>query len=69
MSEELRCPSRLHARLTDTGLIEIKCRYDRCGANSETSVLHYFDPVTGDLVQTRKFREPATVFNKKKEKV
>lgn len=69
MSEELRCASRLHAVLTDAGLIEIKCRYDKCGASSETTVLHYFDPISGALVETKKFRDPNKLFNKKEERV
>lgn len=70
---DLRCPTRLHARLTDTGLIEIKCRNngDPCGASAEVTVMHYFDPISGELVETKKFRNANVLFDKdkKKEKV
>lgn len=69
MATELRCESRLHAVLTDNGLIEIKCRYDKCGASADTTVLHYFDPITGNLVETKKFRDPSKLFKKEEERV
>lgn len=71
MPAELRCPTRLHARINDDGLIEMKCRNNAepCGAGKGMTVLHYFDPISGDLVKTRKFREPQDLFTKKKEKV
>ena len=68
MSDELRCPSRLHAVITDDGLIEVKCRYDRCGASSEVTVLHLFDPISGELVETKKFRNPDSMFKKEEVK-
>lgn len=66
MSTEFRCPTRLHFVLTEDGLIEVKCRNNNepCGASSLVTVLHYFDPSSGRLVRTRKFRNPSSVFKK-----
>jgi hypothetical protein len=57
---ELRCPSRMHGILKET-LIEVKCRSKFCGASSFATVFHYFDPQTGDLVDTKKYQEPPIV--------
>jgi hypothetical protein len=59
MSDELRCPSRLHGILAE-GRLEVKCHSKRCGAGSGVVVLHYFDPLTSELIETRRFQEPAT---------
>jgi hypothetical protein len=59
MSEELRCPSRLHGILME-GRLEVKCHSRRCGAGHGVIVLHYFDPLTSELMETRRFQEPAT---------
>lgn len=54
---ELRCPSRLHGVLKGR-LIEIKCSSRFCGANRETIVFHYFNPETGEIVKTVKYKNP-----------
>lgn len=65
---DLRCDSKLHGVLVD-GRFEVKCSSRFCGADSDTTVLHYFDPLTGELVDTKRFKEPATAFkNRQKEK-
>lgn len=57
---ELRCPSRMHGILKED-MIEVKCRSKFCGASSFASVFHYFNPVTGELVQTKKYKEPPLI--------
>lgn len=64
---QLRCESKLHGVLVD-GLVEIKCSSRFCGSDGDTAVLHYFDPLTGELVKTKRFKEPATAFNKNRQK-
>lgn len=60
MKVELRCPNGIKfAELLDTGLVEVKCRSNRCGAGAGVIVLHQFDPLTGELVNTKRFREVA----------
>lgn len=54
---DLRCRYKLHARVID-GRIEVRCRSTFCGHQPGVIVLHQFDPVTGLLVQTLKFRDP-----------
>ena len=54
---ELRCPSRLHGVLKDR-LIEVKCNSKFCGADRETIVFHYFNPATGAIVKTVKYKNP-----------
>lgn len=54
---ELRCSSRMHGILKNA-LIEVKCRSTFCGASSFASVFHYFNPSTGELVETKKYQEP-----------
>jgi hypothetical protein len=57
---ELRCPSRMHGILKE-GLIEVKCRSRFCGSSSFATVLHYFSPATGELVETKRYKEPPIV--------
>ena len=65
-ADVIRCPSRIVGKIVD-GRFEVKCRAKRCGASSGVIVLHYFDLLSGDLVQTRTFREPSELFTTKKE--
>jgi hypothetical protein len=62
----LRCPSRLHG-LVEDGRLEVKCRSKHCGASADVIVLHYFDIFTGELIETRKFREPQAALLAQKE--
>jgi hypothetical protein len=54
---ELRCPSKLHGVVSDD-LIEVKCGSTFCGAGKGVTVLHRFNPSTGDLVETLRFKDP-----------
>jgi len=54
---DLRCESKKHGELVD-GLVEIKCDSRFCGHAADTVVIHKFDPATGALVDTCKFKNP-----------
>lgn len=55
---ELRCPNGiLHGILTE-GVIEVKCRSSRCGHREGVVVLHTFNARTGELVETKFYRDP-----------
>lgn len=64
--DEIRCPSRIVGVVRD-GRLEVKCSSKHCGAGNGTIVIHYFDLLTGELLETRKFQEPARRFSTKKE--
>lgn len=58
---EIRCSSKRHALLLSPEVLEIKCDSRWCGAGNGVVVLHRFSTVTGELVETRKFRDPRGV--------
>lgn len=61
MKTELRCPSTMHGKLDQQGLIEVKCRRRHCGFQPGVVILHQFSIHTGELVKTRKFTDPGKV--------
>lgn len=62
MEGELRCDFKMFGRITDEGLIEVKCNTDRHRHGKDVVVFHYFDPVTAQLKDTQIFRDPASLF-------
>ena len=64
MPTELRCQSRMHAVLTDDGLLEVKCQSKYCGAGRGQIVLHYWDMATLELIETKRFKTPESLFRK-----
>lgn len=55
---DLRCVSGiLHGKLMD-GLLEVRCKSNRCGHRPGTIILHRFDVLSGQLVETKKFTDP-----------
>ena len=54
---ELRCAAKLHGVIKDR-FIEVKCSSRFCGADSQTIVFHYFNPETGLMVKTAKYKNP-----------
>ena len=54
---DLRCPGKKQAALVGD-LIEVKCDSRICGAGRGVVVLHRFHPVSGELVETKRFRDP-----------
>lgn len=65
---ELRCDSRIHGVLDSSGRFVVRCHSKRCGHGGGTVVEHYFDPISGVLLETRKFQEPKALFTKKEER-
>ena len=58
---ELRCENRLHGRLSEVDgrqAVEIQCRSDFCKGPERAVVLHFFDIHTGDLIATRRYKNP-----------
>ena len=56
---ELRCGKRLHGILTDDGVLEVSCRSALCGHRDGVVVIHRFDAVTGALIGTEFYKDPA----------
>jgi hypothetical protein len=57
--KEIRCPEGiLFGLLPVEGVLEVKCRSNRCGAGPGFVVLHRFAIPGGELIETRKFRDP-----------
>lgn len=59
--KNIRCPGRMVGRLGDlNGRLawETKCSSRVCGAGTGVVVLHRFDACTGELLDTRRYREP-----------
>ena len=57
---EIRCEHKKFGELTGDGYIEVKCPSRFCGEPG-TVVLHRFDPLTGELITTKRFRDPVPV--------
>lgn len=57
---DFRCPSSLHARLTEQGFVEVACKSRWCGKKPGIVVLHRFNAETGELVETLQFKAPPT---------
>lgn len=55
---DLRCENVKHAELSEPGVIEVKCRSRFCGVEKGVIVIHRFDTLTGELLETKRFREP-----------
>jgi hypothetical protein len=54
---DLRCGAKKHGVLDDD-VIEVKCDSRFCGAGPGMIVLHRFSASTGELVETRQFKDP-----------
>lgn len=66
---ELRCPGRIHGIL-DGNVLKMRCFTKvPCGAGNGVVVEHYFNIETGQIIETRKFRDPAKLRAQKKEAV
>jgi hypothetical protein len=57
MGVELRCGKRLHGVLTDDGYLEISCRSALCGHRDGVVVIHKFDAITGELINTMQYKD------------
>lgn len=63
---EFRCPSRINAEL-DGNVLKVKCPSKHCGAGNGTSVFHYYDILSGERIETKRFQDPQNLLNKKEE--
>lgn len=54
---ELRCGGTMHGRM-DGFLLEVKCHRRSCGSKPGVVILHTFDVTTGELVSTKRFKDP-----------
>lgn len=54
---ELRCSGTIHGIMRG-GLLEVKCRSIKCSRGRPVNVFHYFDPDTGELVETKVYKNP-----------
>lgn len=54
---ELRCPNKLHGKVFDH-LVEVACNSARCGKRPGVVVLHRYDLLTGELVDTKRYKSP-----------
>lgn len=57
---ELRCGNGIKFGDLHDGVLEVKCRSSRCGHGEGSVVIHRFDPLTGELLETKRFKDPAT---------
>ena len=64
----LHCGNKLHGVILDNGLVEVACQSRMCGKEAGNVVLHRFDPITGELIDTRRFKKPPTRKLDKEEK-
>lgn len=55
---ELRCPNGIKFAELRDGLIEVKCRSRMCGHWVGAVVIHIFNAKTGELVDTKQYRQP-----------
>lgn len=53
---EMRCEHKLHGIVVD-GLVEVKCRSQLCGHRPGVVVIHKFDGMTGELVDTKRYKD------------
>lgn len=66
MATNLRCGSgKLHGIMITESILEVSCRSRWCGYRRGVVVRHRFDIVSGDLIETLKYKEPTTSTERK----
>jgi hypothetical protein len=55
---DIRCDSKMHGIIVEPGLIEVKCDSKFCGHRAGVTVLHRFNSLTGELVETKRYKDP-----------
>ncbi|QFG08235.1 hypothetical protein PBI_LAMBO_23 [Gordonia phage Lambo] len=55
---DLRCENKLHGVALPNGQIEVACNSRYCGKGPGVTVLHRFDPESGALLETKRFKTP-----------
>lgn len=61
---DVRCPSRIQFRVEDER-IEIMCSSKHCGAGNGAVILHYYNAITFEFIETVKYRNPAAYLERK----
>ena len=58
--QDLRCISKKRHGILDAEghTLEVKCNSRICGAQRGVVVLHRFNLLTGELIETHKYKEP-----------
>jgi hypothetical protein len=54
---DLRCPSKKHGSIVGNNVVEVKCGSRFCGAKRGVIVLHRFNTQSGELLDTKRYRE------------
>lgn len=54
---EVRCDNKKHAVIED-GVIQIRCGSAFCGKRPGVVVLHMFDVASGNMIDTKRFKDP-----------
>lgn len=44
--------------MLEDGILEFKCRSSRCGAGRGKVIIHRFSATSGDLLETKVFKDP-----------
>lgn len=61
MATQLRCDGTLYGVISDDlQTIEVKCKRRSCGAERGVIILHTLSIKTGQVISTRRFKEPYT---------
>lgn len=56
---DLRCDNGiLFGNIIEEGVVEVKCKSNRCGHRPGVVILHRFSTSTGELLNTLKYQEP-----------
>ena len=54
----MHCGNIKFAEVPRPGVVEVKCRSQRCGAGKGIVVIHVFDVDSQKLLETKRYREP-----------
>jgi len=61
VSTQLRCDSQILFGILEDSVLEVKCKSDRCADRVKGAVvIHRFDIHSGNLLETLKYKDPAT---------
>lgn len=56
---EIRCENGIKFGDLVDGVLEVKCRSARCGHQPGQIVIHRFSALTGEALETRRFKDPS----------
>lgn len=54
---DVRCDNKLHAVL-DGSVLEVRCNSRWCGKRPGVVVIHRFNILTGELIETLRYKDP-----------